>query len=114
MRRWGILVGTVLLLSALGSSPTRGQGGPPLPFLSGASSTDALAGNLRGYLIEHIPPVLVEDHHHWGQQKLVTRRLEWKGQGKVLPQAQKSYKNHGVWRRIKVTANNLGETLVFD
>jgi hypothetical protein len=113
MRKWVILVATVFSLSALGPSAW-GQGVPPLPFFSGGSSTDALAGNLRGYLIEHIPAVLVEDNRHWGQQKFVTRGLEWKGQGKVLPQAQKSYKNHGVWRRIKVTANNLRDTLVFD
>ncbi|MBI1916600.1 MAG: hypothetical protein HYS12_17975 [Planctomycetes bacterium] len=113
MRRWGVLVSAALLLSPL-KSAAWGQEVPPLPFLNGASSTDALAGNLRGYLIEHIPAVLLEDNRHWGQQKLVTRGLEWKGKGKVLPQAQKSYKNHGVWRRIKVTASNLRDTLVFD
>src|SRR5437588_4628286 len=113
MRRWAVLMGAALLLSSL-KPAAHGQGTPPLPFLNGGSSTDALAVSLRGYLIEHLPPVLLEDNRHWGQQKLVTRGVEWKGKGNVLPQTQKSYKNHGVWRRLKVTASNLRDTLVFD
>jgi len=83
-------------------------------LLNGGSATDTLAATVRGLLVEHIPPVLLEDNRHWGQQKLVTRGLEWKGKGQPLPQTQKSYKNHGVWRRVKVTANNLRDTLVFE
>ncbi|HKB39949.1 MAG TPA: hypothetical protein VKD72_26170 [Gemmataceae bacterium] len=109
------LFGALLFLVAFGPFRTvRAQAPPTLPFLNGGSSTDTLSATLRGLLVENIPPVLLEDNRHWGQQKLVTRGVEWKGKGQPLPQAQKSYKNHGVWRRTKVTANNLRDTLAFD
>lgn len=88
-----------MLLLALSGSPLVAQ---PLPaFQSG--SPEELAVNLRSYLVDHMPIVLHEDSQNWGSQKLVARGLEWKGKG-IAPKAQKSHKNHGVWRRVKVTA----------
>jgi hypothetical protein len=87
----------------------------PLSILGGGSSTDALAGSLRGYLIEHMPPVLLDEKYGWGETKLVARGLEWKADSTPWwPSVQKSYKNHGVWRHVVVTTGNLRETMVFD
>ncbi len=108
----GAVLLAVLCLAARGAG---GQAVPPLPLLNG-SSTDALAGTLRGYLVAHIPPVLLEESHNWGNQKLVTRGLEWKGKGKLglQPQRQKAHKNDGVWRKVRVATGSLPDTLVFD
>src|SRR5262245_54479295 len=116
MRTRGGLAGAVAL-ALLAASPgdARAQAPPPLPLLDGkSSSADALAAGLRRLLAEHIPPVLIEDDRAWGRQKLVTRGLEWKDKGNPLPRAQKSHKNHGVWRKVKVTTVNPRETLAFD
>lgn len=84
----------------------------PLPPL-GSGSPEELATSLRTYLIEHMPPVLHEDTQNWGAQKLVTRGLEWKGKG-IAPKVQKSHKNHGIWRRVQVTAVQPRQTLQFN
>src|SRR5205085_11944501 len=67
---------------------------------------EALAKNMRAFLLKGLPPILYEDRKDWGKQKLVTRGLEWKGAGEPLPKKQKSHKNHGVWRHVVVTAAN--------
>ena len=87
-----MLIGVVLALIQPGSAQPPA---PPVP-LFGADSTEALAGNLRNYLVEHVPPVLYEDNKAWGRQK------------------QKNHKNHGIWQRVKVTAPNLKQSLVLE
>jgi len=69
-------------------------------------SPDGLAKSLRGFVLKGLPPVLYEDKKNWGNQKLVTRGVEWKGAGNPFPQKQKSHKNHGVWRHVVVTPVN--------
>lgn len=66
-------------------------------------SPDALAKSMRGFIVKGLPAVLYEDRKNWGNQKLVTRGVEWKGDGKVVPKRQKGHKNHGVWRHVIVT-----------
>src|SRR5262245_17076345 len=69
MRMGRGVLGAVLFLSAFGLvGPVGGQSPPSLPLLDGASSTDTLAATVRGYLVEYIPPVLLEHNRHWGQQ----------------------------------------------
>ena len=74
-------------------------------------STEALAASLRGYVAARIPPVLLEDRHKWGHQKLTARGLEWKGH-RALPRVQRSHKNQGVWRKLTLTAIHPNSTLV--
>src|SRR5437016_1903327 len=101
---------TRLTLFALLLAAATCRSTPTLPLNGSSDSPEALAANLRALLLDNIPPVLYEDHRQWGKQKLVTRGLEWKGSGPI-PHKQKSYKNHGVWRRTRFTAvkprNNL-------
>jgi hypothetical protein len=87
------LVGLLAVLCCRGPSL---PGQQPPDF----SKPEGLARTLRGFIAENLPPVLHEDSRGWGQQKLVTRGLEWKNGGKL--KAQKSHKNHGTWRRIRV------------
>lgn len=101
------LFGTALLaLFWPGQGQTAAQA-PPLP------GTEKLASSLRGYLAEHLPPVLLEDKGDWGQQKQVARGLKWKG-NKAVPRLQRSPRNHGIWRKVKVTPLNPRQTLAFD
>lgn len=85
-----------------------------LPLLTGGS-TDALAGAIRGYLVRSLPDPLYEARHGWGHTAPVARGLKWKGQGlHVHPEVIHLEKNDGQWRHIRVTAENPGDTLVFD
>jgi hypothetical protein len=88
---------------------------PPnlLPLFS-SGTPDALAGSLRGYLIRSLPDPLLEDNSHWGQKKKMPTGVKWTGKGPLQPEIVKGEKNQGTWRRIRVTGNNLGDTLVFD
>jgi hypothetical protein len=102
------LIVPFLLLVLSGMSSLHAQ---PLPAVGGSPAT--LAANLRAYLVEQMPPVLHEDSQNWGAQKLVARGIEWKGKG-IAPRAQKSHKNHGVWRRVRVTAVQPRQSLQLD
>ena len=77
----------------------------PLKALAalGDNSTDALGGVLRRVLIESLPNPPYEDDRHWGGQKEV-RGLDGK----------KRLKNDGDWWKVKVTTDNLPDTLILD
>lgn len=86
----------------------------PLALL-GNGSPDALAGNLRGYLVRALPHTLLEDNSHWGQQKWVTRGIAWRGKGlRVRPFRKRKLKNHGRWWKVRVTADRPQDTLIVD
>jgi hypothetical protein len=99
--RWTLLLALALAGQLRAESPDE------------VAQTQALARNLRNYLAEHLPSPLIENDRDWGKYKLVTRGIEWKG-NRILPRGQKSHKNHGVWRRYKVTTLNPRQTLAFD
>jgi hypothetical protein len=75
----------------------RPDAGSLLPLLSNGTP-DALAGSLRGYLLRALPDPLYESQPNWGHTKRGLRKE----------------KKQGVWRRIKVTADNPANHLVFD
>jgi hypothetical protein len=81
-----------------------------LPLLA-ASSTDALAGSIRGYLVRTMPTPLYESRINWGHTAEIARGLKWDG---LRPEVQRSAKNDGKWRHITVTALNPADTLIFD
>jgi hypothetical protein len=64
----------------------------------GEDSPAALSGTLRRVLLESLPSPLYVDERHWGGQK------EFFG----------TAKNHGEWWKVKVTADNLPDTLILD
>jgi hypothetical protein len=118
-----IVRGIVLLLGVLCLTASRAKAdtGPfpsPMPkaavLLSGGS-LDALAGSLRGYLVRTAPTVLYEASPGWGQTARVPNGLKWTGKVVPLhPHVQFAEKNEGDWRRIRITAPNLADSLVFD
>jgi hypothetical protein len=80
----------------------------------GGGSVDALAGSLRGFLVKAMPSPLYEDARHWGVQKSVSV-VKWRGQGiHVHPEKINVMKNDGRWWKVRVTADRLPDTLVFD
>ena len=80
----------------------------------GGGSVDALAGSLRGFLIKAMPSPLYEDTRHWSLQKSVSE-IKWRGQGvHVHPEKITMMKNDGRWWKVRVTADRLADTLVFD
>jgi hypothetical protein len=86
----------------------------PLALLSNGSP-DALAGNLRGYLVQALPQPLFEDHKHWNQKKWVTRGIKWRGKGlRIHPERQRQLKNHGQWWKVRVEADRPADTLLVD
>jgi hypothetical protein len=86
----------------------------PIALLS-PGNPDALSGALRGYVAHNLDPTLYEASPGWGRNTRVANGLRWTG--KVLPlhpHLQYADKNEGDWRKIKVTAENLSNTLLFD
>jgi hypothetical protein len=112
MLRLGGLVGlTVLALpgqTAWAEPPTA-----PLTLPDKGGPADALAGNLRGLLLQFLPDPLYEDVSHWGTQKPVAE-VRWRG--KALgghPEKVMVPKNDGHWWKVRVTLRQPAETLVF-
>jgi hypothetical protein len=80
----------------------------------GGGSVDALAGALRGYVLKSLPTPLYEDPRHWGLQKPVSE-VKWRGKGMhIHPEKFEVMKNDGRWWKVRVTADRLADTLVFD
>lgn len=85
-----------------------------LPLFAGPS-VDALAGSLRGHLVRNLPTPLYETTKNWGHTIPVANGVKWHGQGfGVHPEIMHARKNNGVWRKVRVTGENLADTLVLD
>jgi hypothetical protein len=114
---YGVIAAAVVLWAA---SPGEAGGLKPLDPLAafsalGDGSLDSLSGSLRGLLVRMLPAPLYTDESHWGQQKQVQVGVTWKGKGlDVHPEPRMQAKNHGQWWKVRVTAPNLVDTLVFD
>ncbi len=107
-----LLIGFAVGLAFAVSSSTVAAGDPgkikgldPIKALSALSdnSTDALAGVLRRVLIESLPSPPYEDDRHWGGQREFHTLT---GKDKL--------KNDGDWWKVKVTCDNLPDTLILD
>jgi len=74
-----------------------------------------MAGALRSLLVDALPDPLYEASPGWGNTRPVANGVKWRGQGlRARPEVVKVPRNDGVWRKVKVRANNLKDTLVFD
>jgi hypothetical protein len=71
----------------------------------------ALERSLRELLVKNAPDPLFEKGYNWGHTERVPRGIEWHD---FKPSVQYSDKEDGVWRKVKVVAPNLGDTLVLD
>jgi hypothetical protein len=99
--RW---IATILLFLAF-TSPTTG-GDDPFKGMSSA---------LRQLLVDALPDPLYEASPGWGNTRMVAHAVVWRGQGiRVHPEIVKTPRNDGVWRKVRVRANNLKDTLIFD
>ena len=67
-----------------------------------------LAQLLKPILIKAMPATLHEKIDNWGHQVMVPVGLKWRG---VRPQVSKSLRNHGEWKRLKITAQDLPRTM---
>lgn len=88
---------------------------PPAAPLLPDGTLESLTGSLRTYLVQAMPRPLVESNSGWGATKRVPDGVKWRGQGlRVRPEMQYAVKNHGTWKRLRVTAENPQDTLIFD
>lgn len=85
---------------------------PVLAFAQAASSKDEplqqMGQALKPILISTLPKMLYHKADNWGHQVLVPIGLKWSG---VRPRVTKSLRNHGEWRRVFITAQDLRRTL---
>jgi hypothetical protein len=116
-----ISVVPLALLAMLWPGTLRLQAGEPGAAAGNAlglvstKNTDALAGTLRGLLVKHAPRTLYEASPGWGETTRVANGVKWTGKHLPLrPHLMYTEKNDGHWRKFRVTAEDLADTLVFD
>jgi hypothetical protein len=107
----GMLLGVLLLAGG----PLSAQTAPPAPNVLGNKTLDSLAATFRSLLLRNIPNPLYETNSNWGHTREVANGLKWTGDILPLhPHVTHAEKNSGVWRKLRVTATNPADTLVFD
>jgi hypothetical protein len=83
------------------------------PSVRAAAPAADLAGMLRTLLLESFPDPLYEASPGWGKTKAVRTGFKLTGKGlHVQAEARYQQRNHGTWRKIRVTTPNLPATLV--
>ncbi len=68
----------------------------------------ALAKSLKPFLIAAMPATLYEKTENWDHQVMVPVGLKWRG---IRPQVSKSLRNHGEWRKLIISTQDLPRTL---
>jgi hypothetical protein len=116
--RWRWVAAVVGLVFLVGGPARAGDDDPPetgpkMPALS-EREAHALAGTFRALLVEHAPRVLYEASPGWGKTVPVARGLRWTGKHPLRPDLTYKDKNDGTWRHVRVGADNLADTLIFD
>lgn len=84
------------------------------PTVMSNKDVKALADTLRGLIVANAPELLFEDAPNWGSTKRVANGVEWKGKIGLKPELQYKDKNHGIWKRIRVWAPGLAQSLILD
>lgn len=123
MSRWMPSAAALILIVTTGAHadpvPEKSEKKAPDPAAAlsalGGTSTDGLAGSLRGYLVRSLPKPLYQDASHWGMQTECFDGIKWRGKGlDIHAEKQTELKNDGEWWRVLVRADNLADTLIFD
>ncbi len=79
----------------------------PLAKSLTANSNGEAVKHLRAFLAATVPQVLIENHSGWGNQKKAFHALKWERRGIFLrPRVHKAMRNHGVWRKTRITTRN--------
>lgn len=106
-----LVVLAALASVALGQGGNAGKPGNSPP----ADTAKMLATGLRTLLVQALPEPLYEDTKHWGQQKIVSRGIKWRG--KLVgghPEAEYGPKNDGLWWKVRVLADHPADTLTVE
>src|SRR5581483_7741947 len=90
----------VVGLLALAAPPARGD----------EDALKSLGEALRPILAGALPPVLYEKEYDWGRQRPTASGLEWHG---LRARVTKSPRNDGIWRKVRVTAQDPRQRLEF-
>lgn len=77
-------------------------------FAQGEDPYQPLAHALKPILIKAMPATLHENIDNWDHQVMVPVGLKWRG---IRPEVTKSLRNHGEWKKLKITAHDLPRTL---
>src|SRR5262245_38090960 len=99
--RLAVLVGLLTAASALGQAPPGKSLDPAatLGALTGADSKAALAGQLRAFLLDHLPDPLFEDKRKWDR---------------MAPGPRGVMRKDGRWWKVRASALHPRETLIVD
>ena len=105
------MTGWLAILSCLILQTPPNKLGPvpsPKPKTATPQELKELSQRFRGMVLKFAPSPLYEGAPNWGHQELTRDRKSSRKDPKYVMQ------NHGVWRQIKVTADDLPQTLVFE
>ena len=69
---------------------------------------DQLAKALKPFLIDALPATLYEKADNWDHQVMVPVGVKWRG---IRPQVTKSLRNHGEWKKLIISTQELPRTL---
>src|SRR4051812_12437854 len=78
------------------------------PAPTSPESIDQLAKTLKPLISSALPTTLYEKTENWGHQVMVPSGLKWRG---LKPQVTKSPRDHGEWKKLIITAQELPRTL---
>ena len=76
--------------------------------MRGAGPASSSAISFKPILIDALPNVLYEKIDNWGHQVNVPVGVKWEG---LKPIVQKSPRNHGEWKKLTITGQDLKHTL---
>jgi hypothetical protein len=109
------LVVTLLGIPTAAAPAPNGEGNRSSSPSSSAGNNAALTGPLRDLLVQNLPTPLYEASWDWGRTARVTTGVKWTGKAlDVHPQATKGDRNDGTWKKVRITAENLPDGLVFE
>jgi hypothetical protein len=69
---------------------------------------DALAKALKPILVDALPATLYEKTDNWDHQVMVPVGIKWRG---IRPRVTKSLRNHGEWKKLVISTQELPRTL---
>jgi hypothetical protein len=108
MTGWLALLSCLILQTPQTPPSKLGPVPSPKPKAATPKELKEMSQRFRDMVIKFAPSPLYEGSPKWGHQELTRDRNSSRRDPKYVLQ------NHGVWRKIKVTADDLPQTLVFE